>query len=222
MAGEIVKILETNYLTHDVKRFIVQKPNGLSFIPGQAVYLSVNTPGWEDKLRPFTFTSLNEWPYIEFIIKIYDQKQGVTAQLGKTNAGAELILHNIFGTITYNGPGVFIAGGSGVTPFISILRDLYNKDDLHGNKLILSNKSRADIILPKELTYMLGRNFINIFTREGVIGFTERRISKNLLIDLIKDFSQHFYICGPRSFVEEIKTHLLSLGANSEDIIFEN
>ena len=222
MEGKIAKILETGYLTHNVKRFIVQKPEGLTFIPGQAVYLSVNTPGWEDKKRPFTFTSVNDWPYLEFIIKIYEDRQGVTAQLARTNAGSELILHNIFGTITYKGPGVFIAGGAGVTPFISILRNLYNKGDLHGNKLILSNKTSADIILPQEFSYMLGRNFINIFTRQGVIGFAERRIDKNLLIDLIRDFSQHFYLCGPRLFVEEIRTHLLSLGADADSIIFEN
>ena len=222
MDGKIVKILETNYLTHDVKRFIVQKPEGLTFIPGQAVYLSVNSPGWEDKIRPFTFTSVDDWPYLEFIIKVYEDHQGVTAQLGRTNAGAELILHNIFGTITYKGPGVFIAGGSGVTPFISIIRDLYNNGDLHGNKLILSNKTSRDIILPQELSNMLGRNFINIFTKEGVIGFMERRISKEFLIDLINDFSQHFYLCGPKLFVEEINGHLISLGANAEFIIFEN
>ncbi|MEO6819876.1 MAG: FAD-binding oxidoreductase [Ginsengibacter sp.] len=222
MEGQIVKILETTYLTHDVKRFIVEKPVGLNFKPGQAVYLSVNSPGWEDKVRPFTFTSLNDWPYLEFIIKIYEDRHEVTAQLARTNAGATLLLHDVFGTITYKGPGVFIAGGAGVTPFISILRDLYNKEDLHGDKLILSNKTAADIILRNEFAYMLGRNFINIFTRQGVIGYAERRISKNLLIDLIHDFSQHFYLCGPSEFVEEIKTHLLSLGADAESIIFEN
>lgn len=222
MEGKIVKILETSYLTHDVKRFIVQKPEGLTFIPGQSVYISVNSPGWEEKQRPFTFTSLNDWPYLEFIIKIYEDRHNVTAQLGRTNAGGELILHDIFGTITYKGPGVFIAGGAGVTPFISILRDLYNKDDLHGDKLILSNKTQEDMILPQELSYMLGRNFINIFTRQGVIGFAERRISRTMLINMIHDFSQHFYLCGPKLFVEEINGHLLSLGANAESIIFES
>lgn len=221
MAGTIVKILETGYLNHDVKRFIVEKPPGFQFVSGQAVNISVNTPGWEEQMRPFNFTSLNEWPYLEFIIKIYRDREGVTNQLGKTNGGGELILHDVFGTITYKGPGVFIAGGAGVTPFISILRDLYIKDDLHGNKLILSNKSASDIILATELSYILERNFINIFTRQGIIGFTERRIDRNLLIDLIHDFSQHFYVCGSKNFVDQINGHLLSLGAKSEFIIFE-
>lgn len=221
MDGKIVKVLETSYLTHDVKRFIVEKPEGLTFNLGQAVHLSINIPGWENKIRPFTFTSLNEWPYLEFIIKIYEDHHGVTQELAKINAGGELILHDIFGAISYKGPGVFLAGGAGVTPFISILRDLYNKDDLHGNKLILSNKAMDDVILPQEFVYMLGKNFINIFTRQGVIGFAERRIDKNLLINIIHDFSQYFYVCGPKKFVEEINSHLLELGVDAETIVFD-
>src|SRR5687767_6504056 len=125
MTQQIVKILESSYINHDVKRFIVEKPPAFSFIPGQATDVSINHPDWKDKLRPFSFTSLNEWPYLEFIIKIYDGRNSVTHQLGKTNAGAELILHDVFGTIQYTGPGIFIAGGAGITPFIAIFRALH-------------------------------------------------------------------------------------------------
>ncbi len=71
MTEHIVKILESGYISHDVKRFMVEKPPGFSFIPGQATDVSINHPDWKEKLRPFTFTSLNEWPNLEFIIKIY-------------------------------------------------------------------------------------------------------------------------------------------------------
>ncbi len=99
-----VKILECSYINHDVKRFIVEKPEGYTFIPGQATVVSIDLPEWKNELRPFTFTSLNEWPYLEFTIKIYNDHHGVTEQLGKTNAGATLLMHNIFGTIQYRGP----------------------------------------------------------------------------------------------------------------------
>ena len=147
MTEHIVKILECSYINHDVKRFIVEKPPGFSFIPGQATDVSINLPEWKDQLRPFTFTSLNKWPYLEFIIKIYDDHNGVTHQLGKTNAGAELILHDVFGTIVYKEPGIFIAGGAGITPFIAIFRALHKmKKLLPGNALIFSNKTADDII----------------------------------------------------------------------------
>ncbi|MGN6246961.1 MAG: flavodoxin reductase [Ginsengibacter sp.] len=221
MTEHPVKILECSYINHDVKRFVVEKPGGYTFIPGQATMISINQPEWRNELRPFTFTSLNEWPYLEFTIKIYNDHHGVTEQLGKTNAGATLLLHDIFGTIQYKGPGVFIAAGAGITPFIAILRDLYNRQMIAGNKLILSNKTSEDIIYGKELYNMLGADFINVFTREGVIGFRERRIDTNYLIDMIHDFSGNFYVCGPDDFVIDITGYLLSLGATAGSIVFE-
>ncbi len=216
-----VKILECSYITHDVKRFIVEKPPGYTFIPGQATVVSIDLPEWKNELRPFTFTSLNEWPYLEFTIKIYNDRHGVTDQLGKTNAGARLLLHDIFGTIHYKGAGVFIAAGAGVTPFIAILRDLFNRKAIAGNKLILSNKTSADIIYGKEIYQMLGPDFINVFTREGVIGFRERRIDRNYLIEMVRDFSSNFYVCGPDEFVNDISGYLLSLGAVAGSIVLE-
>ena len=222
MTEHIVKILEGSFISHDVKRFVVEKPAGFTFIPGQATDVSINHPEWKDKLRPFTFTSLNEWPNLEFIIKIYDDHAGVTNQLGKTNAGAELILHDVFGTIQYQGPGVFIAGGAGITPFIAIFRALYKKKKLMpGNALIFSNKTADDIILKEELTKMLGLAYINVFTRQGVIGFRDRRIDRNYLIETIHDFSRHFYVCGPEIFVKEIVELLIDLGASADTVVFE-
>lgn len=221
MTEHPVKILESSYINHDVKRFVVEKPEGYTFIPGQATMISIEQAEWRNELRPFTFTSLNEWPYLEFTIKIYEDHHGVTEQLGKTNAGATLLLHDVFGTIQYKGPGGFIAAGAGITPFIAILRDLFNRQMIAGNKLILSNKTSEDIIYGKELYNMLGTDFINVFTREGVIGFRERRIDRNYLIDMIHDFSGNFYVCGPDDFVIDITGYLLSLGATAGSIIFE-
>jgi hypothetical protein len=141
--------------------------------------------------------------------------------LGKVNAGDELIIHDVFGAIHYEKPGVFIAAGSGITPFISIFRDLYNKNALRGNRLIYVNKTMDDIIMGEELFRMLKKDFVNVLTRQNVIGYRERRIDRNYLIENIIDFSQHFYVCGPDDFVKEITTILLDLGAKSESLIFE-
>ncbi|MEP7164278.1 MAG: FAD-binding oxidoreductase [Ferruginibacter sp.] len=221
MAAYIVKILESHFINPDVKRFIVEKPGDYHFIPGQATDIAINLPEWNDKLRPFTFISLNESPYLEFAIKIYEEHRAVTRQLGKTNTGAELILHEPFGTIRYRGPGTFIAAGAGVTPFIAIFRDLYNRKMLDGNSLILSNKTAEDIIYPEELHNLLGPHFINTFTRQGVIGFRERRIDHRFLVETIRDFSGNFYVCGPDLFVKEISGYLLSLGASADTLVFE-
>ena len=126
----IVKILEIEYVTHNVKRFKLRKPNSYKFKPGQATDIVINLPDWKVERRPFTFTSLNDWDTLEFTIKIYDDHNGVTHELGKLHAGDELILHDVWGAINYKGEGTFIAGGAGVTPFIAIFRQLQKMKNL--------------------------------------------------------------------------------------------
>lgn len=214
-----LKILNTEYLTHNVKKFVVEKPEGWNYAPGQATHLAVNIPGWTDKWRPFTFTSLQSWEYLEFIIKIYPENDGVTNQLGKLNAGASLLMKDVFGTISYKGPGIFIAGGAGITPFLAIFRALYYSGNMRNVGLIYSNHYHEDVILHNELTQMLGNGYANIFTREGVVGFTERRIDRKFLIETIRDFDSRFYVCGPNTFVNDIIGHLTELGAKSDSIV---
>ena len=43
----LVKVLEARFITHNVKRFIVEKPEGFDFIPGQAANISINLPEWK-------------------------------------------------------------------------------------------------------------------------------------------------------------------------------
>ncbi len=214
-----LKILDTEYIAHNVKRFVVEKPEGFVFTPGYSTHLAINMPGWEDKWRDFTFTSLNSWDYLEFIIKIYSDHDGVTKQLGSLNAGASFLMKDVFGTLKYRGPGIFIAGGAGITPFIAIFRALFHSGNMRDIGLIYSNHYHDDVILHQELTQMLGNSYVNFFSREGYIGFGERRIDRKLLVQLVGDFDQRFYVCGPESFVTDISGYLLELGARVDAIV---
>ncbi|MBW7867885.1 MAG: flavodoxin reductase [Brumimicrobium sp.] len=218
---QTLKILSTSYITHDVKRIVLEKPQGFMYRPGQAALLSAKTPGWEDKKKPFTFTSLMDMPFVEFTIKIYKEHNGVTNELDKLKIGDEIILHGIKETFEYKGPGIFIAGGSGITPFIAIFRALYYSNNMRGVALLYSNHTVQDIIYHDELTMMLGAAYKNVFTRQGVIGFKERRLDRDFLLETLSSFDQRFYVCGPKGFVEDISSALLSLGARDESLIIE-
>ncbi len=214
-----LKVLNSHYITHNVKRFSIEKPEDFTYRPGQSAHISLNLPGWEDKIRQFAFTSLNAWPFIEFIVKVYEDHEGVTKRMGTLNKGDKIILHDVFGSIEYKGPGIFIAGGTGITPFISIFRALYYSGNLRDIGLIYSNKSEDDIILGQELFKMLGPAYINVFTQQGVIGFQERRIDREFLKATIGDFDQRFYVCGPEGFARDITKALMSLGADPQSMV---
>lgn len=221
MKNHIVKIISIELVTHDVKRFKIQKPDGYKFTPGQATEVSINTPALKNEKRPFTFTSLNDNEHLEFTIKIYDSHNGVTKELGKLKHGDELIIRDVWGAIEYKGEGVFIAGGAGITPFIAILRQLHTENKIAGNKLIFTNKTESDIILKQEFDEILGKNFINTLTDEKKEGYENRMIDGAFLKEKIDDFTQHFYVCGPPPFVKAISKALTILGAETDAVVFE-
>lgn len=218
-----ITIQHIENVTHDVKQFRLEKPEGYSFTPGQATEVAIDKDGWRDKKRPFTFTSLNEDDYLEFVIKIYPEHDGVTEQIGKLETGDSLIIDDPWGTIEYKEAGVFLAGGAGVTPFIAIFRDLHKKGKADGNTLIFSNKTDKDIILKDEFEKILGDRFINVITDEPTEDhiFLDGHIDKEFLDSQIDDFNQAFYVCGPEPFNEAMMKYLKDLGAKPDALIFE-
>lgn len=218
---KIVKILAINNVTHNVKSFRVEKPEDYTFEPGQATELSINLPDWKEEKRPFTFTSLNDWPYLEFTIKGYSDHDGVTKKLHELNVGDELILRDPWGTINYKGPGYFIAGGAGITPFMAILRHLNKWRALSFNQLFFSNKTEADIIYHEELENILGRNAHYLLTGESTGKYYAHHIDKAYLETHLKDLSKPIYICGPDEMVQQLTAILTELGAKPDTLVFE-
>ena len=221
MEEHIVKIIKIEQVTHDVKRFRVEKPDGYSFVSGQATEVAINTRKLLMERRPFTFTSINSDPYLEFTIKIYPSHNGITNELGKLKVGDELMIGDVWGAINYKGKGVFIAGGAGITPFISIFRDLKTKNEISGNTLVFANKSKSDIILETEFNELLGSSFINILSDEKIEGYHFGRIDETFLSANISDFSQNFYVCGPPPMMDAVLKQLANLGAAENSITLE-
>jgi cytochrome-b5 reductase len=212
----------TEFVTHDVKRFIVKKPDIFSFTPGQGVELVIDQGKWrEEEGRPFTPTSLITDEVLEFTIKRYPEHKGVTDKLHTLKAGDNLLMSEPFGTISYKGPGVFIAGGAGITPFLSIFRQLNVERTIAKQTLIFSNKTSADVICEKELRYYFGSRCHLLCTREKVAGYENGRIDRKYLQKIISDTKQYAYICGPDKFVEEINSIARNLGFSTETIVYE-
>jgi ferredoxin-NADP reductase len=216
-----VAILAVENVTHNVRRYALEKPEGFKFQPGQATELSIDKDGWRDEKRPFTFTALNDWPTLDFTIKSYTDHDGVTNELYGLQPGARLILRDVWGTITYKGPGTFIAGGAGVTPFIAILRQAQKDRKLAGSRLIFSNKTEADIILRDEFEAMGGLETVFTVTDDAESKYLHDRIDEKFLKRHVPDFSGNFYVCGPDAMVKQIRQTLKGLGASADSVTFE-
>ena len=214
-------VLMTEFVTHDVKRFILSKPDGFAYVPGQGVLVALDARDLEEDPHPFTPTSLTDDRVLEFTIKGYPKHKGLTAKLHRLRPGDTVALGEVFGTIQYRKPGVFIAGGAGITPFVAIFRSLAAKGKLKGNALLFSNKTRADVILERELRHDLGAGAVFTLTRDKAPGYESGRIDRAFLKRHIKNFKQAFYVCGPHEFVDAVTAALADLGAGAKNIVIE-
>jgi ferredoxin-NADP reductase len=221
MKEHIVKIESIDKITHDVLKIVTEKPEKYLFSPGQATDISINKEDWKKEKNPFTFTCLPKDNYLEFIIKTYPSHKSVTNKLLHLKVNDELILHEAFGAISYKGEGVFIAGGAGITPFISIFRDLESKNEIGNNTLIFANKNKNDIILEEEFEKLLGDKFINILSNEKVKGYANGHITKEFIQTNSDGINQQFYICGPPPMMEAIEKQLAELDVPKKSIITE-
>jgi ferredoxin-NADP reductase len=208
-------------VTHDTNHLVFPRPEGFEFTPGQATELTLDRDGWRDEGRPFTFVSQPGDDTLEFVIKSYPERDGVTARIAELAPGDAVEITEPFGAIHDRGPGVFIAGGAGVTPFIPILRRRAMENALEGCMLIFSNKRERDIILRQEWEGMHDLLTIFTVTAEPTEGLPHARIDRDFLAEAVKDFDQTFYVCGPPKMVDDVTAALRELGAEPDTLTLE-
>ncbi len=122
---------------------------------------------------------------------------------------------------------VFLAGGSGITPFMSMIRELSDKDLKRQVHLIYGSRVEDDIVFKKELEERTKRHqnlTVSTVISEpsegysGVTGF----ITADLIKELVKDTSDKmFYVCGPEVMYKFVLAELVKLGIPKRRIRFE-
>ncbi|HMU98460.1 MAG TPA: FAD-binding oxidoreductase [Chitinophagales bacterium] len=220
--SSIIKIQTIEHLTHDVLRIEAEKPTGLTYHSGQAADVAINKPNWEKEWRSFTFTSLPSDNHIEFTIKTYPSHKGVTNELLSLQVGDELIIGDVYGDIAYKGEGIFIAGGSGVTPFLAILRSLEQQKNVGNNKLLFANRKQEDIIHKDEFQTLLGSNFVNILSDENIDGYKHGFITEDIIKSTSDNHTKFYYLCGPPPMMDAVGKSLSALGIHEENIVKES
>ena len=124
---------------------------------------------------------------------------------------------------------VGFAAGSGITPIMSMIKELSMDETETVFTLFYSNKMESDVIFKHQLDQLAGDNLkINyIYTRQKLNNpLLEGRIDKSKATELIKaDLSclnaDAFYLCGPEEMIFNVKSALEEFGVLNTKIKFE-
>ncbi|MFH1850005.1 MAG: FAD-binding oxidoreductase [archaeon] len=209
--------------TPDVKTFVIEVSD-VSFVPGQ--YCLVSLPGSSDDSRPFTFANS---PTLKGVVELTVKKMGrFTSALFGLRAGDIIEVGPAMGSaLNYDesADAVFLAGGSGITPFMSALRYAKAKKIKRSLILIYSNRTEKDIIYRTELEGLsrIGNlTVVNTLSDGGWAGETGR-ISRALVEKYVKDpCDRLWYICGPPPMTAAMKAMLEDLGIPKEKWRYED
>jgi len=212
----IIRKVHTPTPTLRVFTFELPEEKEIHFIPGQ--YMSWVTP--DAGPAPFSIASSPaDRKHLEFAIQVTGGKH--TAYIKERAIGDHAILRGPFGRFVMENEKkvAFLAGGVGITPFMSMLRAIRDlKLDVKAT-LFWSCKSAAEFEWTEELTAM-ERDCPNIKVHLTLTGEKPAvwehhtgRINDAMIVAAVPDWQETtFYSCGPPALIEAMATTLKNIG----------
>lgn len=203
------------------------KPNKkLYFKPGQFCFLRINKTKLYAR-HPFTVSSSPNEDTLDFTMKITGRFTKIASQLKE---GEEVIIDGPFGIFTIEDERkdlVFIAGGVGITLFISMIKDCLHSKKQQNITLVYGSKAKKDIIFKKELDEIKEEWFKKIYVlsneeiSEG--DYEQGRVTEEIIRKYVKDIKNSlFYVCGPEPMKDKVVKILKEMGIKKQNIKVES
>jgi predicted ferric reductase len=194
---------------------------GLRFQPGQFAWLSLGASPFAAREHPFSVaSSAADGGALEFTIK---ELGDFTSTVGAMPPGTTAYVDGPFGVFTIDrhadAPGfVFIAGGVGIAPMMSMLRTMADRADRRPVTLIYGNNRVEDVIFFEELDQLEARLDLRVvhvlvepppeWPDEGDL--ITRRVLERALPEQPERFT--YFLCGPEPMTDAVQRDLRSLG----------
>ncbi len=203
-----------------------------SYQAGQWVYLHLlNEQGESIARGAFSLASSPSEPGKELVfgVKIYGR---LTASLAELAVGEQIGVQGPFGVFTLPKeahPLLFVAGGIGITPLRSMIRQALDASWLSPMALIWVSKTEPELIYHREFiewAKQSGGKFIYLpsLTQEEGSAWTGMRGRLNpLMLEALELPWQsiHAYLCGPNPFMEDAKRLLQERGVSGKPRLHE-
>ena len=227
----VAEVVSKDPVTHDMRHLVLRliEPDEVKFFPGQ--YVDIAVPGTEET-RSFSMANTNSRDgRLEFVIKVYPD--GLFSHFLDTTlqVGDRLQLSGPYGVFTLREGDddlVFIGGGAGMAPILSLLRSMAERGLTRKATYYYGARSRRDLCFEDELLALEdtlpGFRYIPALSEaapdEDWDGET------GLITDVVKRHADglarvHAYVCGPPPMVEAALPLLATLGVPEQRIYYD-
>src|SRR5713226_4266068 len=230
--GNLPKLLSRVEVAEGTMAFHFEKPPGFDFKPGQSADLTLLNPPETDSegnTRTFSIASAPFENHLMFVTRMRDT--AFKRSLKKLPLGVPVKMDSATGSFALHKnsakPAVFLAGGIGITPFLSIVRQADHDRLPHELHLFYSNRRPEDAAFLEALQMLEKSNpnfkLIGTMTEmskskkecQGETGFVNKEMLSRHLTTLQGPI---YYSAGPPAMVTGMRKILLGAGVDEDDI----
>src|ERR1700678_2914540 len=227
----VAEVVSKDAVTHDMRHLVLRliEPAEIKFFPGQYVDIAIPDTG---AVRSFSManTSSRESGLLEFVIKVYPDGQFSKFLAEKLAEGDRLDLSGPFGVFTLregDNDLVFVGGGAGMAPILSLLRTLAERGLTRKATFFYGARTKKDLCFEAELHELEDRlpdfRYIPALSEPGD---EEWDCQTGLITDVVKRHASdlrgaHAYVCGPPPMVEAALPLLATLGVEEKRIYYD-
>jgi len=227
----VAEVVSKDPVTHDMRHLVLRlvEPGEIKFFPGQ--YVDIAVPGTEET-RSFSMANTNSRDgRLEFVIKVYPD--GLFSHFLDTTlqVGDRLQLSGPYGVFTLREGDddlVFIGGGAGMAPILSLLRSMAERGLTRKATYYYGARSRRDLCFEDELLALEDTlpGFRYIPALSEVAPDEDWDGETGLITDVVKRHADglarvHAYVCGPPPMVEAALPLLATLGVPEQRIYYD-
>jgi ferredoxin-NADP reductase len=204
----------------NVRTLVLEVPGWPGHVAGQHVDVRLTAEDGYQAQRSYSIASAPESPDLELTVEELEDGEVSPYLVEAAEVGDQFELRGPIGgyftwTAATGGPLLLVAGGSGVVPLMAMIRHRRAAGSDADARLLLSVKTRADIIYRSELEAS-GVGLHVTLTRESPADWAgdTRRIDAEMLraVGPPPQARPHVYVCGPTPFVEEAARLLVEIG----------
>jgi predicted ferric reductase len=195
---------------------------GMRFLPGQFAWVTFGDSPFSLEQHPFSFSSSARRPdRLEFTIK---ELGNFTDTVGTLQPGTRAFVEGPHGAFTLPDDAtgaVFVAGGVGITPVMSILRTMRDAGDRRPLLLVYGHSREENITFREELQDLereLDLRVVHVLAHPpqqwgGETGLVDEALLDRHLPTMARSGVEYF-VCGPEPMMDVVESHLLRQGVS--------